>query len=67
MLEEVYRKEGSRALQEDQLSPLGMGAVVTERPKQVLCSGAGEESWGLGVEDWRKSNLQLAYLVSWTE
>lgn len=52
MLEKVYRKEGSRALQEDQLSSLGMGVVAPERPKQVLCSGAGEESggqvWGTG-------------------
>lgn len=39
-----------------------------ERPKQMVCYRAGDETGELHLEGWREGeDLQLAYLLSWLE
>lgn len=50
----VYRREKSRMLLRNLLSPLGMGSEREERLKQVICYRAGAESGGLVLEERKK-------------
>lgn len=48
------------------LSPLGMGTEREQRPQQVACYRAGDESGGLDLEERRGSgHLKLAYRLPW--
>lgn len=50
----VYRREKSRMLLRNLLSPLGMGSEREERMKQVICYRTGDESGGLVLEERKK-------------
>lgn len=50
MTEGVHRWEESRVFHQRLLSPLGMGAE-NKRHHQKVCSGAGDETEGLNLED----------------
>lgn len=54
MTNAVYRREKSRVLLRNLLSPLGMGSEREERLKQVICYRAGDESGGLVLEERKK-------------
>lgn len=48
---------------QDLLSPLGMGAQNKERPQQIVCYRAWDESGGLDLEKMKeRGDLKLAYI-----
>lgn len=52
----VHRKEESRVLQQDLLSPLGLGAESEEKLQQLVCYRDGDRTgWGLDWEERRQS------------
>lgn len=66
--EEASKSAESRAFpQELLLSPLEKAVKSEKRPQQKVCCGAGQENWGLDLEEQREKgkDLQLAYLLVW--
>lgn len=60
---EPHRRDESRVFHHSLLNSLGMGAENELRP-QLVCSGAGEETGRLDMEERRESEaLKLTYLL----
>lgn len=56
--EEVHRREESWVFRQDQLSAQRKGTKSEERPQQVVCYRAGNETGGLDMEERRGVKIQ---------
>lgn len=57
----TYWREESRVFYQDLLNHLEIRTESEEKPQNVVCYRAGDEPWGLDLEEWRRDeDLQLA-------